>query len=149
MPVLRPTCPRPSSAASSASPLPGLPRTNPSNIRYHRATASRYRAHMGVLLSVNVARAHAAEYSGGPTGINKRPVYGPVTMAAPGPRGLTATAGSGLAGDTVYYREHGGDHQAVYAYAREDLDAWAAELERELPGGAFGENLTTSGLDVR
>lgn len=103
---------------------------------------------MGVLLSVNVARAHAAEYSGGPTGINKRPVYGPVTVAAPGPRGATATAGSGLAGDTVYYREHGGDHQAVYAYAREDLDAWAAELGRELPGGAFGENLTTSGLDV-
>jgi MOSC domain-containing protein YiiM len=108
---------------------------------------------VSVLLSVNIARAHTAEYSGGPTGIDKRPVSGTVTVAAPGPSplgpdGPTATAGSGLAGDSVYYREHGGDYQAVYAYAREDLDAWAAELGQELPGGAFGENLTTSGLDV-
>jgi MOSC domain-containing protein YiiM len=43
---------------------------------------------------------------------------------------------------------HGGGDQAVYAYAREDLDAWAAELGRPLTGGQFGENLTTAGLDV-
>lgn len=108
---------------------------------------------MGVLLSVNVARPHTAGYSDGPTGIDKRPVPGPVAVSAPGPNppgpdGAAATAGSGLAGDRVYYREHGGDHQAVYAYAREELDAWAAELGRDLPGGAFGENMTTSGLDV-
>jgi MOSC domain-containing protein YiiM len=36
----------------------------------------------------------------------------------------------------------------VYAYAREDLDEWAELLGQELPGGVFGENLTTSGLDV-
>ena len=59
-----------------------------------------------------------------------------------------ARASSASAGDSVYFREHGGDHQAVYAYAREELDAWAAELGRELPGGVFGENMTTSGLDV-
>jgi MOSC domain-containing protein YiiM len=108
---------------------------------------------MGVLLSVNIGRPHTAEYSGGPTGIDKRPVLGPVTVAAPGtsplgPDGPTATAGSGLVGDNIYYREHGGDYQAVYAYAREEFDAWAAELERELPGGVFSENMTTSGLDV-
>ena len=108
---------------------------------------------VGVLLSVNAAHPHTAEHSGGPTGIDKRPVLGPVTVAAPGPSplgpdGPRATAGSGLVGDSVYYREHGGDHQAVYAYAREELDAWAAELGRELPGGVFGENMTTSGLDV-
>jgi MOSC domain-containing protein YiiM len=42
---------------------------------------------------------------------------------------------------------HGGDAQAVYAYAREDLDRWA-ELGEPLRSGLFGENLTTSGLDV-
>jgi MOSC domain-containing protein YiiM len=36
----------------------------------------------------------------------------------------------------------------VYAYAREDLDAWERELERDLDNGMFGENLTTAGLDV-
>lgn len=45
-------------------------------------------------------------------------------------------------------RHHGGDHQAVYAFAREDLTAWEKELGRELSNGVFGENLTTSGLDV-
>ncbi|MER6977027.1 MOSC domain-containing protein, partial [Streptomyces carpinensis] len=34
------------------------------------------------------------------------------------------------------------------AMAREDLDDWERELERTLPNGAFGENLTTAGLDV-
>jgi MOSC domain-containing protein YiiM len=43
---------------------------------------------------------------------------------------------------------HGGTDQAVYAYAREDLDAWQPELGRVLPNGVFGENLTTAGLDV-
>jgi MOSC domain-containing protein YiiM len=36
----------------------------------------------------------------------------------------------------------------VYAFAREDLDAWERELGRPLRNGSFGENLTTSGLDV-
>jgi MOSC domain-containing protein YiiM len=45
-------------------------------------------------------------------------------------------------------RHHGGDAQAVYAYAREDLDWWEPRLDRTLPGGVFGENLTTLGLDV-
>jgi MOSC domain-containing protein YiiM len=43
---------------------------------------------------------------------------------------------------------HGGDTQAVYAYAREDLDYWEPVLGRALPAGVFGENLTTTGLDV-
>ncbi len=45
-------------------------------------------------------------------------------------------------------RHHGGDTQAVYAYAREDLDHWESVLGRNLPGGVFGENLTTMGVDV-
>ncbi|MEU9141261.1 MOSC domain-containing protein [Streptomyces sp. NPDC048404] len=101
------------------------------------------------LLSVNLGRARAVPYTdqpGGVTGIDKRPVDGPVRVAAPGPKG---TGGSGLAGDAVcHLRHHGGDDQAVYAVAREDLDDWERELGRTLPNGGFGENLTTLGLDV-
>ncbi len=101
------------------------------------------------LLSVNLGRATAVPYTDNPegvTGIDKRPVAGPVRVAAPGPKGI---GGSGLAGDAVCKREHhGGDDQAVYAVAREDLDAWEHELGRTLANGAFGENITTEGLDV-
>lgn len=80
------------------------------------------------------------------TGIDKRPVDGPVRVSAPGPKGI---GGSGLAGDAVCKLEHhGGDDQAVYAMAREDMDEWERELGRTLADGAFGENLTTHGLDV-
>jgi MOSC domain-containing protein YiiM len=80
------------------------------------------------------------------TGIDKHPVSGPVMVTAPPPRGTGAV---GLAGDRVYdVANHGGSDQAVYAYAREDLDAWQAELARPLVNGAFGENVTTVGLDV-
>ncbi|MEU4468369.1 MOSC domain-containing protein [Streptomyces sp. NPDC024017] len=101
------------------------------------------------LLSVNLGRAEAVPYTDNPegvTGIDKRPVDGPVRVSAPGPKGL---AGSGLAGDAVCKLEHhGGNDQAVYAMAREDLDEWERELGRTLADGAFGENLTTQGLDV-
>jgi MOSC domain-containing protein YiiM len=73
------------------------------------------------------------------TGIDKRPVTGRVAV-----RPL------GLDGDVqVNRRHHGGEGQAVYAYAQEDADFWIAELGRELPAGRFGENLRTSGLDLR
>ncbi|MET7909051.1 MOSC domain-containing protein [Streptomyces avermitilis] len=102
-----------------------------------------------MLLSLNVGRARAAEYTDQPegvTGIDKRPVDGPVRISAPGPKGVGA---SGVAGDAVCdTRHHGGEHQAVYAVAREDLDGWERELGRALPNGVFGENLTTEGLDV-
>ena len=46
-------------------------------------------------------------------------------------------------------RVHGGPDKAVYSYAAEDLAWWAAELGGDpLPTGAFGENLTTAGLDL-
>ncbi|KUO21077.1 MOSC domain-containing protein [Streptomyces dysideae] len=101
------------------------------------------------LLSVNVGRAKAVPYTDHPegvTGIDKQPVQEPVRVAAPGPKGV---GGSGLAGDAVCTRQHhGGDDQAVYAVAREDLDDWERELGRPLASGGFGENLTTLGLDV-
>jgi MOSC domain-containing protein YiiM len=104
---------------------------------------------MANVLSVNVAvpRANPAKVNVGVTGIDKRPVTGPVPVRAPGPQGTGV--GSGLVGDQIFdVAHHGGDDQAVYAYAREDLDAWQVELGRGLPGGAFGENLTTEGLAV-
>jgi MOSC domain-containing protein YiiM len=67
-------------------------------------------------------------------------------VTAPGQKGTGAV---GLAGDRVYdVKHHGGPDQAVYAYAREDLDTWAAELGKPLSNGAFGENLTTEGVYV-
>ncbi|MHA4775622.1 MOSC domain-containing protein [Streptomyces sp. MSC1_001] len=101
------------------------------------------------LLSVNVGRARAVDYTdaaSGLTAIDKRPVDGPVRIEAPGAPGVGR---SGLAGDTVCdLRFHGGDDRAAYAFAREDLDLWERELGRELANGSFGENLTTRGLDV-
>jgi len=81
------------------------------------------------------------------TGIDKRPTSEAVAVRAPGP--MRGGLGSGIVGDVIGNRKlHGGDDQAVYAYAREDLDTWAAHLDRELTNGMFGENLTTTGVDV-
>ena len=99
------------------------------------------------LLSVNIGKPRQNPWKGMPlTGIDKQPVDGPVAVTAPGPKGTSAV---GLAGDRVYDVEnHGGVDQAVYAYAREDLDHWENEFGRPLSNGIFGENLTTTGLDV-
>ena len=100
------------------------------------------------VLSVNVAHARPnPDKDASFTGIDKRPAVGPVLVRAPGSKadGL----GSGLVGDVIGDRaSHGGDDQAVYAYAREDLAYWEGVLDRALPPGSFGENLTTTGLDV-
>jgi MOSC domain-containing protein YiiM len=99
------------------------------------------------VLSVNVGRPRANRWKPVTlTGIDKRPVDGPVMVTRPGPKGTGAV---GLTGDRVYdVKHHGGTDQAVYAYAREDLDGWAAELGRSLTNGVFGENLTTKGVAV-
>jgi MOSC domain-containing protein YiiM len=81
------------------------------------------------------------------TGIDKRPVDGPVEVRPPG--SMRAGLGSGIVGDSIGNKKfHGGDDQAVYAYAREDLDVWQERLDRELTNGMFGENITTAGVDV-
>lgn len=89
--------------------------------------------------SVNVGRPAAeAGTREERTAIRKRPVLGPVTATH-----------LGLAGDGVGSPDvHGGADMAVYAFAREDLDRWGGELGLDLPDGWFGENLTTSGIDV-
>ena len=103
-----------------------------------------------MLLSVNLAaETLPTSHDSGRTGIGKQPVTWPVSVSDPGPKRRGHPRPNGLAGDIVCATEHhGGSDQAVYAYAREDLDWWALELGYELPAGRFGENLTTQGLDL-
>jgi MOSC domain-containing protein YiiM len=91
--------------------------------------------------SVNVGRPRLVLVNGQPrkSGIDKRPVSGPVALRD-----------DRVDGDAVVDRAvHGGYDKAVYAYAAEDYAWWSAELGRELGPGAFGENLTTRGIDLR
>jgi MOSC domain-containing protein YiiM len=100
------------------------------------------------VLSVNLAVVRDNPFKpAARTGIDKQPTEDAVEVRSPGSRGNGL--GSGLVGDFIGdRRSHGGDDQAVYAYAVEDLQWWADELGRTLSAGQFGENLTTSGLDV-
>jgi MOSC domain-containing protein YiiM len=74
------------------------------------------------------------------TGIFKSPVDVPVALTK---RNLAGDAQADL-------RVHGGPHKAVMAYSAEHYPLWRAELnlsESQFLFGAFGENLTISGLD--
>jgi len=91
----------------------------------------------GRLVAVNVVH-HLVQGPSRLTAIDKRPVRGRVELTV-----------AGLTGDRQCdTRHHGGPDKAVYAYAAEDAAWWAGELDREIPAGLLGENLTTSGLDV-
>lgn len=93
----------------------------------------------GRVLAVNVvAELRPDGKSGRMTAIDKRPVEGRVRVEE-----------LGLEGDRqMDTRHHGGRYQALYVYAREDLDEWETTLGRELRAGIFGENLTLRGIDV-
>ena len=95
------------------------------------------RAPDATLVSVNVGTARPLA-GGTSTAIDKRAVIGPVVV---GPLGLEHD-------EQVDRAHHGGPDRAVYAYAFEATAAWEAALGRSLWPGAFGENLTTIGLDV-
>lgn len=98
---------------------------------------------MAHIESVNAGVAKRTGVKSGISGIDKHPVPDAVRIDVPG------WGDSGLAGDSICDKpNHGGPDQAVYAYAREDLDVWAAALGRPLRAGLFGENLTTVGVDV-
>jgi len=92
------------------------------------------------VIAVSVGPARDEEWAGRMkrTAIDKRQAEGRVKV---GELGLTGDEQADLV-------NHGGPEQAVYVYAREDLDFWAGQIGRELRNGAFGENLTTTGLDV-
>jgi MOSC domain-containing protein YiiM len=95
----------------------------------------------GTLLSVNVGQPQTRP--GGRryvrSAIWKEPVEGRVGVH-----------GVNVDGDSqADLRVHGGEFKAVYAYASEDTAWWAEQLGRDdLGPGAFGENLTTAGVDV-
>lgn len=88
--------------------------------------------------SINVGkprRLSGTSFSG-VTGIFKEPVTDPVRVDT-----------LGLAGDAVLNeRHHGGPDQAVYLYREEDYAWWSERLDRQVAPGAFGDNLTVSGL---
>lgn len=92
------------------------------------------------VISVNTGRTRAADWAGRiqRTAIEKRPAAGPLAIGRLGVHG----------DEQADSKHHGGAEQAVYAYAREDLDWWVECLGLELGNGTFGENLTTAGLDV-
>lgn len=93
------------------------------------------------LLSVNVGRPRQLAARRGRalmSSIVKQPVEGRVRVE-----------GVNVAGDLqADLRVHGGPDKAVYAYANEDIAWWSALLETPLSPAAFGENLTTEGMDV-
>ena len=97
------------------------------------------------LLSINTALPQDIAWQGKTvrTSIFKQPVAGPVRVLA-----------EHLAGDgQADLRVHGGPDKAVYAYPQEHWAYWQNFLSAaHLVPGAFGENLTTTGLlesDVR
>lgn len=82
------------------------------------------------VISVNRGPVADLEMGGRPgrSAIDKRPAAGPVAVGR-----------LGVAADEHYDTEnHGGGEQAVYAYAREDLDWWVEQLGRELRTGQAG-----------
>lgn len=93
-----------------------------------------------MLVSVHVGRPSAVQTPRATvtTAIWKNPVEGRV-----------AVRGVNIDGDDQADRSvHGGPDKAVYAYALEEVRAWEDELGRELGEAAFGQNLTTEGIDV-
>jgi MOSC domain-containing protein YiiM len=93
------------------------------------------------LVSVNVGRARQISVRRG------RPLMSAIGKTRV--EGRVRVEGVNVAGDEQADRRvHGGPDKAVYAYASEDAAFWEAELGRTLGPGAFGENLTTEGLDV-
>jgi MOSC domain-containing protein YiiM len=91
------------------------------------------------VVSINVGRPRTVNWLGRrvTSAIWKEPVGGPV-----------AIEGVNLAGDDQADRRvHGGPDKAVYAYSVEDYNWWATSTGA-LTAGAFGENLTTLGIDL-
>ena len=92
------------------------------------------------VLSVNVATPRMVRVGDTdvPTSIFKSPVEGRI-----------AVKGNNLAGDRqADLTVHGGPNKAIYLYPAEHYEYWADQLGGvALQPGAFGENLTTLGMD--
>ncbi len=89
--------------------------------------------------SVNTGKPRSVEWRGRivTSAIWKDAVDGPVTV-----EGVNLTGD-----DQADRRVHGGTDKAVYAYSVEDYDWWTATTGPLSPG-TFGENLTTTGIDL-
>ena len=97
-------------------------------------------AQNAIVVQVSVGRPRPVERHGrfAETAIYKAGVDGPVRAA-----------GVNLDGDDQADRNaHGGYDKAIYAYADEDRRWWEAHTGRAIEPAAFGENLTTSGIDI-
>ncbi len=90
------------------------------------------------IISLNVGKPTIITYRGQEisTGIYKNPVDGPLYLSK------TQLTGDGQA-DLKY---HGGVEKAVCVYSYEHYPYWEKELARPLAFGAFGENLTVTGM---
>jgi MOSC domain-containing protein YiiM len=91
------------------------------------------------VVSVNVGDVRTVEWRGRQvtTAIWKSPVTGRVAL-----RGVNL-----VGDDQADRRVHGGPDKAVYAYATEDYEWWSTVVG-ELAPATFGENLTTTGIDL-
>jgi len=93
------------------------------------------------LVSINIAKPQAINFDKGKrkfrTGIFKKPVAEKIFLDQNG------FQGDGV-GDT---RFHGGRDLAVCGYFVNHYKFWELELNRELRPGAFGENLSLTGID--
>ena len=98
---------------------------------------------LGKVVSINVARPKTFDYFGNTvtTGIYKRPIDGRVMVRRLNIDGDEQADTRVLRGSQV----HGGELKAVYIYAADHYDHWRRELNRDLPHGQFGENLTVAG----
>jgi MOSC domain-containing protein YiiM len=95
---------------------------------------------IGAVLSVNVGEPRDVQWAGRTvrTGIWKQPTPRRVQVAH-----------DNLAGDAqADLRVHGGPDKAVYAYSAEDYRWWEGRLGAPVGAGAFGDNLTTEGVDL-
>jgi MOSC domain-containing protein YiiM len=89
-------------------------------------------------LQVSLPREHPSVPKPWRTGYFKQPVKGPVQV------GPGVLEGDGVA----HVGAHGGPDRVVLAYSAEHYPLWRQEFpDHEFLPGAFGENLTVSGLD--
>lgn len=90
------------------------------------------------ILSINIGLPSTLRYQGKdvPSGLRKRPAEGALFLS------WVNLEGDGQA-DLIH---HGGRDKAVCVYPYEHYAHWERELQRTLPFGAFGENLTVQGL---
>ncbi|OUB82823.1 MOSC domain-containing protein [Bacillus thuringiensis serovar medellin] len=90
------------------------------------------------LLSLNIGLPKEVTYSGKVvhTGINKKQVKEPVYLS------FVKFNGDGQA-DLIH---HGGVDKAVCVYTGDHYPYWEKELNQDLVYGAFGENITVSGM---